>query len=185
MPNGRPRIPIPPDVKCPQCDTAEHLWRRGSRVLWNGEAIPKYFCLACSHTFTTAIIPERVKGISAKDVQVRDEARRGRLVVAIHTKPRILARLVAHCAEIGVANMSAYVEMLCEVRFAELTAPLIFNKPEKTTRRDAYHWSDNRRDAAKNSSTSVALAAIRSKSEAGRIGQMHRTHRSGAAQDQP
>lgn len=177
MPMGRPPTPVPADTKCPKCGSADNIRRRGWRTLWNGASIPTFFCLACEHKFTTAVITKKERRPRSRDVAVREEAKRGKLVVCISTKPRILARLVADCAEIGVPNMSLYLEMLCEVRFASLTAPLLFNKREKqgSGRRSDY-------DHPKNSSTSVALAAI-SKSEACRVGQMHRTHRSAGAQE--
>jgi len=92
-------------------------------------------------------------------------------------KPRILARLVADCSELGVSSMSVYFQMLGEVRHAELVMRQQINAPEKT---DGRFRGWHRNSYPEKSSTSQALAVIRSKSEACRIGQMHLTHRRGA-----
>ena len=180
---GRRIIPVPTDAKCPRCGSLD-IRSAGCRPLWNGERAPKYQCQSCRLQFLAAIPPKQPKreraGRSA-DLQMREEARRGRITVQISMKPRILARLVADCSELGVSSMSVYFQMLGEVRHAELVMRQQINAPEKT---DGRFRGWHRNSYPEKSSTSQALAVIRSKSEACRIGQMHLTHRRGA-QEQP
>lgn len=182
-PMGRRIIPVPTDAKCPRCGSLD-IRSAGCRPLWNGERAPKYQCQSCRLQFLAAVPPKKPKreraGRSA-DLQMREEARRGRLAISISLHPKILARLVLDCSELGVSSMNVYVAQLCETRHAELTVKKEINGPEKPDGRfRGWHRSNN----PEKSSTSQALTVIRTRSEAARLAHMHRTHRHAATQEQ-
>jgi DNA-directed RNA polymerase subunit RPC12/RpoP len=180
---GRKIIPVPTDVRCPNCGGCD-IRSFGTRPLWSGERAPQFRCATCKREFVTAVIPKREKKEKPPrpaDVEVREEARRGKLTITLSMHPKILARLVSDCSSLGIANMHVYFAMLGECRHAELMVKQQINAPEKT---DGRFRGWHRNSYPEKSSTSQALAVVRSKSEACRIGQMHLTHRR-AAQEQP
>jgi hypothetical protein len=196
---GRHKIPCPENVRCSRCNSTD-LRPAGMRVYVDGSSYPRYTCRSCGYSFATGLPPERIKAQHTAEEKLRVQLSRGEITLTIRANAQILTRLEQDCRSRGLPTMAQYFQELAEVRYADLISKsrgVNVAEPEKLKVKSTAYYSATRKNA-----TSVALATIRSKSEEGRgayhrrpescagrskseacrVGQAHRTHR--AAQEQ-